>query len=298
MKAAATMKIPRSNGQPRNAFRTKLTDLGIPSLWLQRHALRSFVSAPLHLLFLGIVKDLCKLMEEYLKTFKRRASYLRDVEQGMADLIAMQIKFCRLHVFSKTDKTAITSGWLCDNCIAFARIMPALFVGIFFKHINSENLSFNETKHRRAQAMIVSGFVMICLIMSPEQVPRDVLMEHIKTFLSFCKLYSDTIVQSDNERKPFWIGKPNFLTLLTLPEQIEEFGSVHLVNELNYEQEIQTIKPLTVNMRDSDSCRNIKMMKVKQMEVMDMLHDKHQDDVADLNQDWYDFQHDKRGRRF
>ena len=135
------------------------------------------------------------------------------------------------------------------------------------------------------------------LLMSPEQVSTEVLLEHVKTFLLFCKKYTDVLV--DAKETPFWKSKPNFLSLLNLPPQIKEYCPVHLVNELNYERKIIVVKKLTANMRDSDSCRDVKLRRVKQQEVLDLLYEKHKDYATATEEEaWFEFENDERGHNF
>ena len=297
VKAAKTMSIPRRNGERRDVMRTRYRDLGIPILWLLGYCLHQFVNSPLHQVFMGVGKDLIKLMEMYLAHFSKRASFLRDIENIMLDIRSMQLKFCRLNTFSSTDSTPLTSGWLCDNFVAFTRIMPALFVNIFQAQISRNSPRFEDARFKLAQALIVSGFVMMSLLMSPEQVLTEVLLEHVKTFLLFCRKYMDVLV--DAKETPFWKSKPNFLSLLNLPPQIKEYGPVHLVNELNYERKIKVVKKLTANMRDSDSCRDVKLRRVKQREVLDLLYEKHKDYATATEEEaWFEFENDERGHNF
>ena len=120
-------------------MRTCYRDLGIPILWLLGYCLHQFVNSPLHQVFMGVGKDLIKLMEMYLAHFSKRASFLWDIENIMLDIRGMQLKFCHLDTFSSTNSTPLTSGWLCDNFVAFTLIMPALFFNIFQAQI-SQNL--------------------------------------------------------------------------------------------------------------------------------------------------------------
>ena len=70
--------------------------------------------------------------------------------------------------------------------------------------------------------LLCSCQVMISLIMTKSIVPTQELDVHIKIFLSdchrFCTEYYDSSVTE------FWFTKGNFISLLNLPEQIEQHG--------------------------------------------------------------------------
>lgn len=187
----------------------------------------------------------------------------------MRSIRLLNLKFCRLKMFN-ANKGPMTTGWLCDNCVAFSRILPAVMSVLFVEIIEATHDRYNKDLIRAAEAMSISLFVMISLIMSPTDVNPVVIDHHVKVFLSCCyryeqenHLYSDAI--------HFWQLKPNFTTLLVLSDQIEKYGPIRYANEMNNEREIQYVKPMITCMRKTESYFGIKMESFQEKEVLDLL---------------------------
>ena len=65
---------------------------------------------------------------------------------------------------------------------------------------------------------------------------------YIKCFSSACDLFENVAYIMD-DANPMWYSKGNFLSLLNLPSQIKEFGSLRNFWEGSRERSIQQIKP-------------------------------------------------------
>ena len=91
---------------------------------------------------------------------------------------------------------------------------------------------------------------MTIIVVTPEEID-----DYIKIFLSCCHIYYSVFYgsnESDSKKNPFW-NNPNFLSLLNLPKQIHQFGSLRLHWEGIHERYIQNIKPYLKNMRTATS---------------------------------------------
>ncbi len=91
--------------------------------------------------------------------------------------------------------------------------------------------------------MITCMCVMVWHLMSQHQTSSQQQLQHIKLFLDcchqFCKAtYDETIT-------PFWLPKGNYVTILNLPWQIEQFGPMQDFWEGSQEFSNQLVKQKT-----------------------------------------------------
>ena len=96
------------------------------------------------------------------------------------------------------------------------------------------------------------------------------ITDYVKIFLSFCQRYYTQLYGDSNNKKPFW-NSPNCLSLLNLPTQIEQFGSMRLYWEGVNERYIQFIKPYLKNMRSSTSFLITKLSQIHKTNVLKII---------------------------
>ena len=99
--------------------------------------------------------------------------------------------------------------------------------------------------------MLCSLHVTICLLMSPRNVDGVVVDQHVKIFLSCCHHFA--IGYYGRNSGEFWVNKGNFVSMLNLGEQIENFGPICWYWEGTHGRFIQTVKVVLVSLRKSTS---------------------------------------------
>jgi hypothetical protein len=254
-----------------NGTVTKMSNAHIPRLWLEPLSMDIFVDSPMHLLFLGITKSMLGLVRQFAAAYSLLSKYIRVAAPPMEKIKNFGLNFCRLEPFNdSTKKKIICPQWLSDNCLAFVRVMP-MICGILFEDIVTNSTAEIHVKHTdQLKSLLVSCFVMISHIMSPDDVPPDVIDHHVKIFLQKCFCFGET--DSEQERSHFWENKPNFWCLLNLRDQIELFGAVRNYWEGDRERAIQKVKPIIKRMRKKATFFLSVMKKIMIYEILDILY--------------------------
>jgi len=272
---------------------TEMSETHIPRMWLEPLSMDVFVDSPMHLLFLGITKSMLGLVRNFAAENSLLSKFIRIAGPSMEKIKSFRLSFCRLEPFNDSSKKKIICPqWLSDNCIAFVHIMP-MICGMLFDDIVPNATSDIHVKHSdQLKAVLVSSFVMISLVMSPDDVPPDVIDHHVKIFLQKCYCFGDT--DSKQDRTHFWENKPNFWCLLNLRDQIELFGSVRNYWEGDRERDIQKVKPTIKRMRKKGSYFLKVMKKIQILEILDILYLQHQH--SNLIKDELDVQSSEESR--
>ena len=286
-----------------------LTSLKLPQVWEQPFPMDAFIDSPMHMLFLGVVKSVLDELKDYALSHHKRAAFIDCANPLIASIRKYQLSFCRLELFGKKDSSTLTPGWLSDNCVSFARIMPVI-CGILLDEVINPKDSRDDLvqqallkRHEQCKALVVACYVMIAHLMHARKVPLLVMEHHIKVFLQCCVEYEDatlswtamknakdvseqkTTTQSEkcnlvekNEKEnistrktQFWESKSNFVSLLNLPLQIESYGPIRHYWEGDRERDIQLIKPLIKCMRKTDSYFKIKMKDLQLHHTLELL---------------------------
>ena len=89
--------------------------------------------------------------------------------------------------------------------------------------------------------------------MSPSNCDTTTIDNYIKCFLQSVHHFEQYSEIFDQKNSFMWFDRGNFVSLLNLPDQIEQFGSVRLYWEGSCERYIQYVKPLMKNMRNTTS---------------------------------------------
>jgi hypothetical protein len=144
-------------------------------------------------------------------------------------------------------------------------------MGSFFLNL-AENLDGSDTtsKTLHALAQVFNLLhVMVCLLMTPRDSSVGLIDAHVKLFLSCCNRFAESYRGKD--QVPFWSTKGNFLSLLNLAQQVEDYGSLRWYWDGTRERYIQTVKKELIAMRKSTSYFQTKMVQIQKTVVMKWL---------------------------
>ena len=89
-------------------------------------------------------------------------------------------------------------------------------------------------------------------------------------FLSACDVFENKAYVMNGD-DAIWYSKGNFLSLLNLPSQITQFGSLRLFWEGSRERSIQQIKPFLLNIRHTTSYFKTKLKHMYVNETLDTI---------------------------
>ena len=251
----------------------KIKFKSIPKLWESTLTINSFVCAPMHW-YMGIVKALVATVREYAVRYKKAERCTAHVADIMIQVKKLNLRRCRLLSFSDGKNSVWTVGWLCDNSVAFARIMPAITNLIFEDVINKKTMEGssetsvlpNPDLHQCIINLITSFYILSSNLFSPKKKNTTYLELCVKEFLSCVRAFE---IKCDfMESSTHLASKPNFLTSLTIPRQIEEYGELKYMNELNMERECQLGKKIMEGMRQTPSFLNKRLQKMESERVL------------------------------
>ena len=308
--------VIKSKQDPTEFMNTKLN---LPTVWEQPFPMDAFIDSPMHMLFLGVVKSILDELKDYALSYHKRAAFIDRANPVIESIRKYHLAFCRLELFGKKDSSTLTPGWLSDNCVSFARIMP-MICGILLDDVINPKDSRDDlvqqatlARHEHCKALVVSCYVMIAHLMHEKKTPMLVIEHHIKVFLQCCVEYENATLswaelkkaketsekrdtpetgnsndalgqkQSTTQKQAtvhekqlqrttqFWESKSNFVSLLNLPLQIENYGPVRHYWEGDRERDIQLFKPLIKCMRKTDSYFKIKMRDLQLHHTLELL---------------------------
>ena len=186
----------------------------------------------------------------------------------MSHIKSLQCGFCRMDTFTTNPETFV-AGWIAEHFVAISHC----FVHIF-SHVHDLIALTNPIVTNYYELMIQSLMCLIYRIMAPEAYSSNEIGNYIKCFLQSVYQfdeYSDVLSRESSE--PVWFKRGNFLSLLNLPDQIKQIGSVWLYWEGCCERHIQYVKPLMKNMRNSTSYLQIKFHQLQQYDILEHMID-------------------------
>ena len=91
-----------------------------------------------------------------------------------------------------------------------------------------------------------------------------------KTFLSSMH-YVELETGIHDEKDVMWYSRPNFLSILNLSEQINQFGSVCAYREGIYERYIQYVKPFMKNVKNTESYLGVQLTNINNSHLLNNL---------------------------
>ena len=242
-----------------------LNDFEIPSFWNGPHSLSQCVDAPMHLLFLGILKSIMTLTTDWLTglpTPKYKA-YGDKINPLLKRISKLNLSWIRINAFSSKREYTL-GGWISSHYSAFCRIMCIAYAPV--RHIiNADNNTVDSFER-----MILLNNLCFSLLLSRDNSMNKLVPDIIKLFLSMVdnfeksmfdekQYYSNSGNSTAVHQKNFIWMKSNFLSILNLPSQIKQFGHLRYFWDGTHERAIQIIKPYLKRARSTETYFHKKM---------------------------------------
>ena len=165
----------------------------------------------------------------------------------------MNCQFCRIETFYGTNK--LTAGWIAEHHLGFSRIMISIMVLV-------GKTSTNEIDHMKDfESMLLAWCCLISRLTTKKEVSRDEIDIYVKIFLFLFKTFEEKTFATDAGNF-MWYNRGNFVSLLNLPNQIYEFGSLRYYQEGSRERFIQLVKPFMKNIKGTSSFISLQMSKL------------------------------------
>ena len=238
----------------------ELDTMPLPPIWNGCTRLEQCIDTPMHLLFQGIVKNCIIEIQIYLKHLHLWTTFGKMANTLMDDICSLKCDFCRIEHFNGGDQYS-TGGWIAETYLAFGRLFNVILIPILVT-LPNDTLAKTEII-----CLVQSLVAMLSRLMSDENNVDDI-EEHIKLFLSLCFKFNNCFY--DTQEKCF-CDSANFLSLLNLPDQIQQFGSIKMHWEGIHERFIQCVKPHLKNMRSTTSFLTNRLKKMHTNNVMENL---------------------------
>ena len=240
--------------------------LSLPSIWTNGlFQMEQYLETPMHHLFEGIIKSLVDITMDFLKFHKQWSKFCEIVNPLLIDIESLKLDYCRSEIFWGTTTDYKPTGWIAENYLAYARINLVLL-----GYIDDIKISLPKALIEFKQ-MIHSSFVLVANLMSRfDKVDYEEISDLIKIFLSTCNHFDHEFGYSE-PNEPFWYRKSNFISLLNLPDQMREYGSLYSCWEGTKERYIQYIKPLLNNKRKTGSFLRKKLQTLLQQNSLDIM---------------------------
>jgi len=236
--------------------------LEFPPNWCMNINLYQCIDTPMHLLFQGIMKSIIEMSTNLLKKYKKNSSFAQNVSPLMQKIKAIQCEFCKLETFNGNDKTTL-GGWIAENYLGFSRVMICI-LSQACKLLSEVNGMMGLIEF---EFCIQACFCFIARLMTKNHVSTQEIDDYIKLFLT--SLHYLESVSGIRENKQFiWYDKANFLSILNLPQQIDQFGKIHNYWEGTCERYIQYVKPFLKSVRDSESYLKLQLSNLQNSHVL------------------------------
>jgi hypothetical protein len=110
--------------------------LDMPPLWDDLVPLDSYVESPMHLLFLGIVESVVKLIHEWCARRRLGTTFVKYANKVLKELITLQVPWCKIMPYSPTGKFG---GWVSENYLGFSRIIKWFYSVVLEVDDNAED---------------------------------------------------------------------------------------------------------------------------------------------------------------
>jgi hypothetical protein len=224
-----------------------------PPFWNSGLQLSQCLETPLHHIALGIVKKAYSLWLGWMASRKIRTEVGKSAVVHMETVRrSVPTDWFRLIPFAGGDEYT-TGGWVGDHHVAFARYLPAFSV-ILRSAALRKNFVDDPSKMKELSSFEFVCDTLHCLVarlLTRLVVSVEEIDDHIKVFLSAVSRFDD-LVNSDKTKRVL-LDTANFLSLLHLPDQIRNYGPLHVYWEGNRERFIQQLKPMLTKPRWSAS---------------------------------------------
>ena len=249
-----------------------LNKLPLPAMW-QSSCIRldQFIETPMHHLFEGIVKSVIYVCTEFFKMDHKWTTFCHFSNKILNQLSKLNCDFCRAENFTNEADFG-TGGWLAETYLGYSRVMVVLFSHID-QILDKTILGFKEI-----QAIVQTLNALIARLMTHKKMDVNEIATYIKIFLSTCYFFEKNTFTENDKNIPFWYKKGNFVSLLNLPSQIEQFGPVYLHWEGVRERFIQVAKKVMINMRSSVTYLCLKLEEIHSTSIFHSVVHTHMDE--------------------
>ena len=223
----------------------------IPLIWKSDYDFDIFVDCVMHQIFHGVVPSVMEIVHKHLTSLTCCATFFDIVNPSLLSCALLRLSYCKL-------KNLPPTLWLAEDVLGFTRIIQFVYGKILL-----HDLIENDVVKTSIMEMINALHVMCAVIMTKTAVCTETISIHIKIFLNachhFCKcVHDDTIAD-------FWKTKCNFVSLLNLPKQINDYGSVRFYWEGSRERFIQEVKRVLLSLRKTQTYLSKKLILLHKM---------------------------------
>ena len=222
------------------------------------------IETPLHLLFHGVLDDVVKVLHQFMADHNLQTSFENYVNRDLSDIAELRLEWCKT-------KTLPKKLWLGENELGYARILMYIYAQFFLGLKMPASSTVTDETLNNIRRLTNSLHVLICKLMTPENVHWLDADLHAKIFLSCCDKFSRGYYGDSAEA--FWLGKGNFMGLLNLGEQIKEYGSLRWYWEGTHERFIQPVKSVLVSLRKGAEYLKKKMRLIHRLNVLHWLRE-------------------------
>ena len=253
---ASNLKLKHPNHQD------PVSTLEFPPYWCMDINLHQCIDTPMHLLFQGIIKSVIEVSILLLKKHSRNTYFARIVSPLMSKIKAIQCEFCRLETFNG-DKQTTLGGWIAENYLGFSRVMICI-LSQACKLLSEVNGMMGLIEF---EFFIQACFCFIARLMTKNHVSTQEIDDYIKLFLTSLH-YLESVSGIRENKQYIWYDKANFLSILNLPQQIDQFGKIHNYWEGTCERYIQYVKPFLKSVRNSESYLKLQLSNLQNSHVL------------------------------
>ena len=140
-------------------------------IWTSGTELEQCIDAPMHQIFLGLVKTIIFCVAKFLKTINRNAPFMKSIALRMNNVNQLRLSWCKVEQFS-SDKN-LTGGWLAENFLGYSRLFPIWYANL---GIADQEILVATDHYAR---FIQSAYICICHLMTNQSIDPEIIDDHI-----------------------------------------------------------------------------------------------------------------------
>ena len=95
----------------------------LPKVWFSPIGIEMFVDAPMHLLFLGIMKDVHRITMQWCSTINIESTVIRQISKYFNVIFEMKLEWLKIIPIGVSN----FSGWVSENWLALSRILKWIY---------------------------------------------------------------------------------------------------------------------------------------------------------------------------
>jgi hypothetical protein len=206
-----------------------------------------FVDTPMHMLFLGIMKD---IMEQIQRLFKGKKQLFKDfckvIYSYMTDCSKQNISWCDALPFSSNESFG-TTGWQSDHYNTFSRLSL-----IYFGYLEDLKDQLDHDAFVALKQMLVLWFSLLSNLFGDGECDPNKVDDYVKLFLSFCCIYG-TRTSDDGKFYCFFKKTSNFFSMLNLRGLFERFLNMKVLWEGEREKYIKFLKEVLKSLQGTET---------------------------------------------